>query len=104
MYDCQFDHYTGFDLNNATPCGKPAPSRHLKGELTAQALDSAARGTLDALQIFCCERGYQPQREDNTLTLDDISFEDTLTINARFGDTLVISAHLRREKPVSISS
>ena len=100
MYDCQFDHYTGFDLNNAAPSGKQP--RHLKGELTAQALSTAARGTLDALQIFCCERGYHPQRHDDTLTLSGISFEDTLTINARFGDTLVISAHLRRNKPVSV--
>lgn len=104
MYDCQFDHYTGFDLNNAAPSAKQRSSRHLKGELTAQALDNTAYDTLDALQTFCRERGYQPQRNDDTLTLDDISFEDTLTINARFGDQLVISAHLRREKAVSISS
>lgn len=102
MYDCQFDHYTGFDLNNAAPTGKQPCSRHLKGELTAQALDSTARDTLEALQQFCRERGYQPQSDDNTLTLGDISFEDTLTINARFGDQLVISAHLRREKAVSV--
>lgn len=103
MYDCQFDHYTGFALNN-TSSGKNNPdcSHHLKGELTAQALDTSARGTLDALQIFCCEHGYLPKRSNDTLALDDVSFEDTLTINARFGDKLVISAHLRREKPVSI--
>jgi len=93
MYDCQEDRYTDFAI---TP-RQSAPA--LTGSLTASAANPALRHKLTELAAYATERGLEIHLQQGTLQIIALSLTEALNINARFGNDLLISCHLRRDPP-----
>ncbi|SCK30551.1 hypothetical protein [Vogesella sp. LIG4] len=93
MYDCQEDRYTDF----ATAPQTTTPA--LRGTLTARVLGSNAKPRLTELAAYATERNLDIALQQGTLTIDDLTLTEALNINARFGNELVISCHLRCDPP-----
>jgi len=93
MYDCQEDRYT--DFNTAPQIAPPA----LRGKLTARALSSTHKPRLTELAAYATERQLDISLQQGTLSIDDLTLTEALNINARFGNELIISCHLRCDPP-----
>ncbi|OHX15129.1 hypothetical protein BI343_01835 [Chromobacterium amazonense] len=99
MYDCLQDSYTDFSFAIFDAVGRPRP---LCGSLSATPLPYGDGHALHELAAFARDQGYDVEHSDQQRTVSDISLADALAINARYGDTLIISCDLRRDPPVRI--
>lgn len=98
MYDCQTDSFTDFSFALFDTRTHQQP---LAGQLTATLANGATADSLQTLKQFVVDLGYTPAQKNHSLTINGISLFDALNVNTRFGQTFIISCHLRRDPPVT---